>query len=84
MSVNKHVVISTEHNGYHQDFHVYEGEDYTELDWLEDYLDSFEYYEDGSLIGRVKHAIEDGRDYIVEPVNGDEDITINFAYIPYI
>jgi hypothetical protein len=73
--MTKKVLISTAHNGRHQDFHGYE------LDDLYDYLDTFDYYESGTLHDAVMRALEDESPYIVEPVNGEEDLTIDFKYV---
>jgi len=69
------VVISTEYNNHHQDFQAYE------LEELFEYLDTFDYYESNTLQGAVEQAIDNEADYIVEPVNGDQDLTVNFKYI---
>jgi len=73
--MTKKVIISTAHNGNHQDFHGHD------MDELVDYLDTFDYYESGTLQGAVERALEDEAPYIVEPVNGDEDLTIDFKYL---
>ena len=66
--------VSTAYYGEHHDF------DQDDLEALENYLDQFDYQEGFTLLCAVLKAVERHAPYIVEPVNGESDLTIDFKY----
>ena len=78
---NMKYTISTEYNGEHKDFQ------HDEQDELESYLDSInpeymdQYYSFDSLYSRVRKALKNRIDSIVEPASENDDISIDITYI---